>query len=464
MRATQPANPTPRFRARRTPILIAMAIAACAASAVLVWAKIDSNADPDDPLIVHEWGTFTSFSGSNGVKLDYRPLVGYDLPYFVYGRSRQAGYLRIPFLKNLVLARQRMETPVVYFYTRRPREVEVSVDFPAGLLTEFYPPVARMTPAFELNKTAPLKNSRLDWGKIRLLPAESLVRGQASQFGAKPPAPPAVGGHEHYQYARETDAAMIEFRGKSPLIESQADEMAMFSGKKKPSYNEPTTHYEKFLFYRGVGNFKLPLTLQSHGQGRFSLRNEGRRPVRSLFLVSVREGKIRFSEYDQIAANAALELTLPAEPATVEKLSQAIVARLTSTGLYVKEARAMVKTWRSSWFGEEGERLLYFVPSPLVEKTLPLHVTPRPAETVRVLVGRLETMSLEEEAKIVALIRETFTDETEVSLAQQTLIRALQARFGRFAEPALKRVRQQIEDADLRRQVDETLKRLTGAV
>src|SRR5258708_29049188 len=26
-------------------------------------------------LIVHEWGTFTNFAGSDGVYLDYRPLV-----------------------------------------------------------------------------------------------------------------------------------------------------------------------------------------------------------------------------------------------------------------------------------------------------------------------------------------------------------------------------------------------------
>ena len=43
------------------------------------------------PLVVHEWGTFTSFSGSDGVRLEYRPLLDEDLPYFVLDRFLQSG-------------------------------------------------------------------------------------------------------------------------------------------------------------------------------------------------------------------------------------------------------------------------------------------------------------------------------------------------------------------------------------
>ena len=83
----------------------------------------------DDPLIVHEWGTFTSFSGSDGVRLEFRPLVDEDLPPFVLDRFLQAG---LPsFGKRLISTRLRMETPVTYFYTERERDVNVRVDFPA---------------------------------------------------------------------------------------------------------------------------------------------------------------------------------------------------------------------------------------------------------------------------------------------------------------------------------------------
>ena len=65
-----------------------------------------------DRLIAHEWGTFTSFSGSNGVPVGFSPN-NTDLPHFVY-------YQDSPFSKSGRLSLNgliSMETPVVYFYT-----------------------------------------------------------------------------------------------------------------------------------------------------------------------------------------------------------------------------------------------------------------------------------------------------------------------------------------------------------
>src|ERR1700682_1895660 len=39
----------------------------------------------DSQLVVHEWGTFTSIAGKDGVALEWRPLNGpTDLPKFVH--------------------------------------------------------------------------------------------------------------------------------------------------------------------------------------------------------------------------------------------------------------------------------------------------------------------------------------------------------------------------------------------
>jgi hypothetical protein len=39
----------------------------------------------EDHLVVHEWGTFTSIAGKDGIALDWRPLNGpTDLPGFVH--------------------------------------------------------------------------------------------------------------------------------------------------------------------------------------------------------------------------------------------------------------------------------------------------------------------------------------------------------------------------------------------
>ena len=65
---------------------------------------------------------------------------------------------------------------------------------------------------------------------------------------------------------------------------------------------------------------------------------------------------------------------------------------LMGRGLFPKEAAAMVATWSDSWF-EEGTRLFYVLTQDAVDAILPLRVTPRPAHTVRVFVGRLEVIT-----------------------------------------------------------------------
>src|SRR5213592_3234839 len=75
-------------------------------------------------FIVHEWGTFTSFAGSDGISLEFRPLVTSDLPDFVLDRGKQANLFNQRFTagdrsiyttKSTVRSLQRMETPVTYF-------------------------------------------------------------------------------------------------------------------------------------------------------------------------------------------------------------------------------------------------------------------------------------------------------------------------------------------------------------
>src|SRR6478672_420229 len=55
---------------------------------------------PKDSLIVHEWGTFTSIAGKDGVALEWRPLNGStDLPKFVHTMQSPASGLRHPLSK-----------------------------------------------------------------------------------------------------------------------------------------------------------------------------------------------------------------------------------------------------------------------------------------------------------------------------------------------------------------------------
>src|SRR5262245_6789589 len=105
-----------------------------------------------DKLVVHEWGTFTSVQGSNGIGLEGLQHEEERLPAFVYSRTkvrdcplRKYGYkgLEVP----VESVTQKMETPVIYFHTTRARTLDVRVDFVKGLLTQWFPVSDRLGPA-----------------------------------------------------------------------------------------------------------------------------------------------------------------------------------------------------------------------------------------------------------------------------------------------------------------------------
>ena len=45
----------------------------------------------DSGYVAHEWGTFTSVQGADGVQMAWNPLKISELPKFVYDRNRRPG-------------------------------------------------------------------------------------------------------------------------------------------------------------------------------------------------------------------------------------------------------------------------------------------------------------------------------------------------------------------------------------
>ncbi|MBL9123811.1 MAG: hypothetical protein JNG90_09280 [Planctomycetaceae bacterium] len=381
-----------------------------------------------DRLIVHEWGTFTSFAGSDGVQLEFRPLVTHDLPGFVFGVDPSLGPWgsAIPLLvKKEYVALQRMETPVTYFYTDRERVVNARVDFPRGLLSEWFPQVQARDPGKQGPQRQILGGSYLDWGAVRLTPAGDFaqVRVRNTKGEIVPASLPRVNDDDHYGRARETDSAIVE------TVDSHG-----------------ASHFEKFLFYRGLGNFDLPIKLAALGNERFEISNASPTASGALLLLRIEDERVRFTRVASIGPETATEVTLPAATTTIDAVAEATVRELIAAGLYEKEALAMVNTWRTSWFGEAGTRLLYLVSSQLTDELLPLRIEPAPEEQVRVLVGRLETLTPEDCRALTATL--TGADGREPPAPER--IRAELQRLGRFAEPALKYAGSQTSDPVVR--------------
>ena len=333
---------------------------------------------PEAP-IVHEWGTFTSIASEDGGALEWRPLNGpIDLPGFVLSTCLERRF-------NIKLnwrARIRMETPVLYFYTSRETTVSVRVDFPKGQISEWYPQARWI-------------GQGIDWGPIEISPAASAAF-------------PVDGSENHYYAARETDAATVRVSGQQ----------------------------EKFLFYRGLGNFDPPLSVRRDGN-RLRLKNLG--GVQAVIVFENRGGKTGYVVQDITQSELTLDRPTLGRPAdSVEgELERILIAH----GLYEKEAKAMIRTWRNSWF-EEGLRVFYVVPSEVTDSVLPLTIDPRPAELVRVLVGRIEVITPEMEDAVRAALSGGST--------------AL-GKYGRFSEPLLLRLLQTAPDPATRAQIQQLL-------
>jgi len=356
------------------PLTVAAALAA-------TWCFAADSAAAPKGLVVHEWGTFSTFSGSDGKNLVFQPYDN-DLPEFVHGylpRNSKEG----PRGGSISL-----ETPVLYFYSDRALTASVRVDFPKGTLTEWYPHADRT-------------DRTLAWRRIEVLPGEGLKLPKEEK-------------KSRYYAARETDAEPLRVTF--------------------PEDDPSCVEQEKFLFYRGVGTFDMPLTVRAHGDGRFTASWNGQGPWGDLILVQVRDGKIRFKPFglDRGPGGATrTDVRIPDRDASVEELSAAMVRLLTEKGLYEKEARAMVKTWKSAWFGEEGTRVLYVLPDRLTDELLPLRVEPKPQALLRVLVGRHDVLTPEREKRIDACVTKLIGDHTEESPEQRAAEAELQ-KLGRY--------------------------------
>jgi hypothetical protein len=372
---------------------------------------------------VHEWGTFTSVQGGNGELLRWRPLQSSELPNFVYDWAR-AGLNRGSLIgpKGGLFTLQRMETPVMYFYAEQPMSVDVNVAFPKGFITEWYPQADQIGPTFPTNTNRPtaaiLQESRAVWRNLEIL------SGSTNSSAAEELLPQDSSG-SHYFAARETHANMV--RTGTALSTNDTKEI------------------EKFIFYRGAGSFTAPLRVTVDSNEVVTVENTGAENLMHLFLLNIHDGVGAFAVLDELAASNSAswsQLTNgPAEHWTQYPLQQfqAEIAfqmqnALASQGLFPDEAKAMVNTWKDSWFTEDGVRVLYILPRAWTDETLPLTLTPAPAELTRVMVGRAEIITPDAETNLLQLLTKAADGDTNAQAAAHKQLE----KFGPFAEPALR--------------------------
>jgi hypothetical protein len=407
-------------------ILIATAVAAAVGR---VQAKSPDEPSEANDLIVHEWGTFLTMQGSDGVSLDGMYHEEHALPKFVHSRGRDQ--LRIRSI------RMKGETPVIYFYTQKPQPVSVSVGFPAGLWTQWYPQASMVAPGLAtLGSTLEPRGGRIAWN-VDLLPAGE---------GTKAPALPAASEDALWNFARDVDAVYVRTRDRVG--------------------NRVTDELERFIFYRGLGRARLPIEMSFDDAGTLRAASEGDVDLLHLFVIRVENGRGSYKYLPRLDAGRTVTQVIPdmAESLPLDqftaKIADDLAGRLTGSslytkesrlssqqpkspagpfnwaGLYAKEARAMVNTWRTSYFQTEGLRLLFVLPQKWTDEFIPMTVAPQPKEVVRVMVGRLEVLTPEREKLAENAVRDLASpDEATREHAFEYL-----RDQGRYVEPIVRRV------------------------
>jgi hypothetical protein len=343
-------------------------------------------------LTVHEWGTFTSVAGREGTAVEWMPAGGpTDLPCFVNLSGAGA--------KGLTPAAQggrtnratvRMETPVLYFYAPHEETVNVKVRFPRGLITEWYP-AATLQDQWDVIRSFPNGTSTIEWKNVRVKP------GATANY-------PIDERQSHYYAARRTASAPLE-------APPQSDSFA----RPVPS------QFEKFLFYRGIAGFAPPLSARVLSNGKIEVASLVDEAIPNIVLFENRGGKIGYRIAVGLSAQALLLDPLQLN-GSFASLQQDLERILREHGMYALEARAMVDTWKDSWF-EPGTRIFYIVPGKALDSILPLEVNPKPIRVARAFVGRMEliTPATQEEVRTAIVNHDKSTLEV----------------YGRFLEPIL---------------------------
>ena len=348
---------------------------------------------------LHEWGTFTTVSGSDGVLLGGLQREEEQLPAFVHSHfgfengqapsfakfgalSKTHGFTGVvPGSKGLgqrplTGVTVKMETPVIYFHSDTAFHAKVKVGFEGGTISQWYPnrsggetlpePPASLGP---VKIPVPLEKWRMDFSKP-------------------------------YRGGIEWDVEVLSPAESRSTLTFKPRDTVNWLRARVPEANAirtPAGETENYLFYRGVGNFTPGLLTTVAEDETLHLKNQTGGDIPYLLVFQQHGGRVSWTarpdglKSGETIALPESSLTTAADgfPAPVY---QSLKTGLTACGLLESEADAMVQTWWTSYFESEGLRVFWVLPTAATDRILPLEVTPAPDKIVRVIVGRSEVL------------------------------------------------------------------------
>ncbi len=354
-----------------------------------------------DNYVAHEWGTFTSLVGSDGIRQPGMYHEDEILPNFVhrYGEDlklefpssttvalNEVSKLNLPFDPNRCSRRnkaceelignqlitQKMETPVLYFYSTKELGVKVDIAFPGGVIAESYP--------------------------------KAVANYPEPSIGVK-----LINGFSHYDISILSPNTL-----EDNLLKVEKDNIYSHARIVKSNLIKSNNEVEKFIFYRGLGDFTTQLKIQSLDDSLI-IKNTGKN-IPNAFLINfdgengeIKElGHFATNEIKNISNNEINKLRFSkiTKEKYIQKSRNLIKLALISSGLYEDEAVALLNTWEQSYLKNAGLRVLYILNREEVESILPMNLTPAPRELKRVFVGRVDILTQKEETVLLNRVLE----------------------------------------------------------
>jgi len=338
-----------------------------------------------EPVVIHEWGTFTALHDEAGMSIGGINTDDEPLPGFVHDQATMLliGPGEVPpmFFQGAPSCHRdvtmRLETPVLYVHspTSVPFTMDVKVAFTGGWLTQYYPDAVCESPGLER------------WPRFG--PLSSSTRGTLAWTGLM------VGGQEP---GPQTNA----YVWLAPR-HAQASALTTRAGE-----------HEQFLFYRGVAHLETPLSVvRSADGGQLFVHanlDPGTAPltVTKAWLVDIRgDSRAAFRTVPDLTLTtdrAAMVASTPAlfadgDYGDITRLRDSMNAALVADGLFADEAQALLETWKLSYFKSRGLRLFVLLPQAWTDKVLPLSVALSGGVQCRIkrtMIGRIELVSPEQ--------------------------------------------------------------------
>jgi hypothetical protein len=359
-----------------------------ALSLIAYFVLVSSGFSQNTPLVVHEWGTFTSLQDGSGRALGAINQDTEPLPGFVKNLNPgEGGPKGIPISQSVTM---RLETPVVYFHPAKgsaPMTLSFSAEFHGGQLTQFYPNAV----------------TNVDPNKPVTVDAKSVGRLEWKNFTIGKPMPGPATTSPVWLAPRKVDAADV---------------------------STPGGESERYLFYRGVGQLDSPLKVVRIGD-HVRMSNASDTSIDIMWYFDVRaDGACAYRKFD----TSTMDINAVVTPAafaeneyrddSLARLQADMKQHLIKAGLFDDEAEAMLNTWRDSYFKSPGARVFFMVPRAWVDRVLPIKVSV-PANIERVMVGRVDLVTPTHQALARAYLD---TQPTDPDRAQK-----LYKDLGRFA-------------------------------